>query len=218
MQFNIEVSVADNLSIKLQVMKNTISLYFNGQEAPARIAMNKWKHLDSHFLASMSHYNKNWVRGPDAPHIKRNHTNAFETSVIHFHREFYTEITPEIFAFYITNFYTQKKSHSEKYQSLFSVNLETTIEAFKAYYDYYCKEYRWSVDERLFEEEHNLTEDERTLYERAVRWQTGTRKPFSQLASNSIFNKKEPKDVPYTGPLSHKTPVCIFNVYLSPIW
>ena len=108
MPFNIELSRSEPF-VKLQISKNTITLYFYGpNNKKVEAALNAWDHLDGHFLTSMPQYNPNWVRGPDAPHIKRNHTHSGETQSSHFHREFADEVTPETLSAYLNNVWQQQ--------------------------------------------------------------------------------------------------------------
>ena len=186
MPFNIEVSVQNHLSIKLQVVKNTISVYCNGEEWAAKKVLKAWGHLESHFLSSMPEYNNNWVRGPDAPHVKRNHTNHYEVPIMHFHREFHTEITPQMLAYYLNQLLAQQYLHSgREYQLLEDYRVKEVINTFDTYY----WEYKNSINEQLFEEEHALTEDEQALYQKAVNEQSHE-DLFTMLLSNSFFNRK----------------------------
>ncbi|KTD61192.1 hypothetical protein [Legionella spiritensis] len=117
----------------------------------------------------MPGYHQDWVRGPDAPHIKRNHTNEAEVPIAHFHREFESEVTPELLALYLNNIYTQQQEHYEESVKDYSFfenegEVEEIIEKFTIYY----KEYEKSDVEKLFNDETKLTPEEIIAYETAV--------------------------------------------------
>src|SRR5689334_8199885 len=120
MPFNIELTNRSNgVAIKVQVVKNTINLYFAGPVNAADSVRDNWIHLETHFLLAMPGYIAEPVRGPDAPHIKKDHTHAAETEIMHAHSEFTSEITPERFSAYLTHMFAQQqeKEHaSENYQ------------------------------------------------------------------------------------------------------
>ncbi|AHE66895.1 hypothetical protein Loa_01342 [Legionella oakridgensis ATCC 33761 = DSM 21215] len=120
MPFNIELTKQSNAIIKIQSVKNTISIYIKGTSKAVELAtLRNWQHLENHFINTMPEYHADWVRGPDAPHIKKNHTSSYEVTSTHYHSEFNTEITPGMFSFYLRNIFTQQLAHpSDEYQFL----------------------------------------------------------------------------------------------------
>ncbi len=72
MPFNIELLKRSNdVSIKVQAVKNTINVYFRGPQEAASTARENWVHLEAHFISTMPGCITESVRGPDAPHIKK---------------------------------------------------------------------------------------------------------------------------------------------------
>ncbi|MFJ1269191.1 hypothetical protein ACD661_11545 [Legionella lytica] len=165
MPFNIDLSIGKPF-VKLQITKNTITLYFAGAEVEVlNSAIEAWGSLDRNFLGSIPGYNDDWFRGPDAPHIKRNHTHRGETDVDHFHLEFVTEVTPELLSLYLKKFWEQQSSHADvKFQFFRKGEVEHILEIFEIYY----KEYKGSSVEALVEEHSRLTAEERESYDRAL--------------------------------------------------
>jgi hypothetical protein len=167
MPFNIELTKSNPI-IKLQVSHNTITVYINDTSAAADRAMVSWDHLESHFLNTMPEYNKNWVRGPDAPHVKRNHTSEYEVNYKHFHREFTSEVTPELLRVYLTNLWIQQRSAEHADQNFQFFNGQTEVETILHAFGIYYKEYKGSAAETIFNAEHMLTKDESERYQEAV--------------------------------------------------
>lgn len=165
MPFNIELSIGEPF-VKLQISKNTITLYFYGAEdEKIEAAVKAWDYLDGKFLSSIPGYNADWFRGPDAPHIKRNHTHKGETDVIHFHREFTMEVTPELLSLYLNKFWEQQnKVDAGEFKFLNKGEIEHILTIFVTYY----QEYKRSFVETLVEEQTTLTREESTSYERAL--------------------------------------------------
>ncbi|WP_133137529.1 hypothetical protein [Legionella rowbothamii] len=131
------------------------------------MALNAWGHLDNHFLSEIPTYNADWFRGPDAPHIKRNHTYGGETDVMHFHREFSTEITPKLLSFYLNKFWEQQNDpHHDKdiFKFFEDGEIDRILKAFTLYYD----EYKGSSIEAMVEEKAKLTPEEELSYTRAL--------------------------------------------------
>lgn len=167
MPFNIELSkISNGVFIKVQAVKNTITVYFNGPETAAEEAGSNWVHLEGHFLKTLPGFNPDWVRGPDAPHIKKNHTNHSEVPIVHYHREFSSEITPELFARYLNNFFEQQINHHEsKYQ--FFIDRQEVVNMQEAYGIYY-RNYKGSRLEEIYEDETTLSTEEQLEYSEAV--------------------------------------------------
>jgi hypothetical protein len=160
MPFNVELQKQNNdVIIKLQIAKNTITFYFNGSDEHSRkTALNNCLHLESHFIKTIPGFNPNWVRGSDALHVKKNHTNAYEIKYIHFHTEFNTEITPLILSTYLRAFYQQQKEH-KTHQYNFFVDGDEVAEIIAKYRCYY-NSYKNSSIEDLYEEETKLSKEE----------------------------------------------------------
>lgn len=166
MPFNIDLSIGKPF-VKLQITKNTITLYFSGAEVEVlNSAIEAWGSLDKNFLDSIPGYNDDWFRGPDAPHIKRNHTHSGETDVTHFHLEFTTEVTPELLSLYLKRFWQQQNAHPDVgFQFFRKGEVEHILEVFEIYYN----EYKGSSIEALVEEHSQLTAEERDSYDRALK-------------------------------------------------
>lgn len=166
MPFNIELSKNNGVIIKLQVVKNTLSFYFRGTAMATKMALSNWRHLEKHFINTIPGYNSEWVRGPDDPHVKRNHTNTHEIESMHFHTEFNSEITPELFTSYLNKFFVQQMDHKDERYQFFTNETEITeiINKFGMCY----REYKGSSTETLYEEETRLTSKEQSEYEASV--------------------------------------------------
>lgn len=196
MPFNIDLMRADPF-VKLQVTKNTITLYFYGEdEKKLTSAINAWDHLDKHFLSTLPEYNVDWFRGPDAPHIKRNHTYDGETDIMHFHREFTTEITPELLSSYLNKFWEQQNDpqHDKAMFKFFEEGeISRILKTFAIYYD----GYKGSSIEQLVEEHSKLTPEEESSYNRALNHQRSSEafqllRLFSMFAENKITVSPRP--------------------------
>ncbi|RUR06985.1 hypothetical protein [Legionella sp. km772] len=173
----------------MQISKNTITLYFYGDDSKQiSAALNAWHHLDDHFLSSMPHYNPDWIRGPDAPHIKRNHTHSGETETSHFHREFTSEVTPELLAAYLNKFWQQQNA-SEHDAAVFKFFQEGEVEDILEKFVSYYKEFKGSSVEALWEEGSRLTESEAESYEKAVQAEK-FEKELSKLYLLSMFARR----------------------------
>ncbi|MCC5015153.1 MULTISPECIES: hypothetical protein [unclassified Legionella] len=187
MPFNIELAKpSSGISIKIQAVKNTINVYFAGPQVIADTVRDNWIHLQAHFITTMPGYIAEPVRGPDAPHIKKDHTHAKETEVMHSHSEFASEITPERFSAYINNMFAQQQagSHvSEKYQ--FFVDKKEVEEIVKKFAIYYSG-YKNSSTEELYEEATTLSPEEQSAYNKAVEDEREAREQME--AAERIFS------------------------------
>ncbi|STX44046.1 Uncharacterised protein [Legionella donaldsonii] len=169
MPFNIELAKpSSGISIKIQAVKNTINVYFAGPQATADKVRDNWIHLETHFITTMPGYIVDPVRGPDAPHIKKDHTHAEETEIMHTHSEFASEITPERFSAYINDLFAQQQAEehaSETYQFFVDKKeVEEIVQKFAIYY----REYKNSSTEELYEEATTLSPEEQSAYAKAV--------------------------------------------------
>lgn len=156
MPFNIELNkISKDVSIKVQVLKNTITVYFNGPKSAAETMVDHWEHLEKHFLATLPGFIPTRVQNPRALHVKISHLYEGELEIVHTHSEFDFEITPQLFESYLNQFYLQqKRHHKSKYQ--FFINDTEVIEMAAAYAGYY-QQYKGSSVEMLYEEETALS-------------------------------------------------------------
>lgn len=203
MPFSIELTQANqNTIIKLQIVKNTLSFYFipvhpdalTSTEAPRKA----WYHLQHHFINELPGYNPNWVRGPDAPHIKRNHTSKYEIAHEHFHTEFNVEVTPELLKVYLDKFYMQQLKHPDTIYQFFTSKIE--IYDLLAKFHLYYHEYKNSSVEEQYLFETKLTQEEKNAYDQAVTEHNVIR-DLSSLLSTLINSNRHPLYQP--APVSH---------------
>lgn len=160
MPFNIELLKTNHVLIKIQTVKNTISIYFKGSDAAAIKAGLLWGELESHFLLGLPGYRPESFRGSNNIHIKKNHTHSGEIDIKHFHREFDSEITPDLFATYLRGMYKEQCNNEEELFQFFidSDEVETIIEKYQNYYALtkennlekdYCRDTSLTLEERL---------------------------------------------------------------------
>lgn len=200
MPFNIELAKpSSGISIKVQAVKNTINVYFAGSQDTADTVRDNWIHLETHFITTMPGYITDPVRGPDAPHIKKDHTHAEETEIMHSHSEFASEITPERFSAYINNLFAQQQAGehaSEKYQFFVDKKeVEEIVQKFAIYYS----EYKNSSTEELYEEATTLSPEEQSAYDKAVEEERDAREKvevasrmFSNLLIAAVLSGRHP--------------------------
>lgn len=166
MPFNIELGQFNGTFIKLQVVKNVLTIYFNGNKPELTNVSDNWAFLENKFLEEIPEFNPTWIRGADPGHIKRSHTHSGEVDIEHFHREFRCEITPSLFEQYLESFYDKQQVFYGMIQYPFfkyEKEIKVIIEKYKIYYSYY----NGSEEEKLFNQERRLTSSERSADEEA---------------------------------------------------
>lgn len=190
MPFSIELEKTGT-SVKLEIVKNTISIYFYGStEEKNSKTLRAWGEIDGQFLESMPEFNADWIRGPDAPHFKKNHTNEGELEKTHFHREFKEEINPSLLSAYLSLFELQQNKPNldvAGFVFLAKGDIETIVGRFSSYYE----EYKGSRTEELFEEAAQLLPKEEESYEEALREHNGLRFFFKLLNQRQQSRKIE---------------------------
>ena len=158
-----------------------------------------WIHLEANFITTMPGYIVDPVRGPDAPHIKKDHTHAEETEIMHTHSEFASEITPERFSAYINDLFAQQQAEehaSETYQFFVDKKeVEEIVQKFALYYS----EYKHSSTEELYEEATTLSPEEQSAYNKAVEEEREAREQmeaaeriFSHLLISTVLSGRHP--------------------------
>ena len=183
MAFSIELLKDGEVSIKLQAVKNTISFYFKGTGADK--ACRNCIDLEDVFIRAMPGYNMNFVRGPDASHLKRNHTSSAEIPLTHFHSEFITEITPEFLSLYLHTMLKYQKLYKDERFKFFEDASEVNNIIFK--YSVYYADYKGSSTEELYEEQTTLTDhEEEEFREAAERSKLKTKASFFKQALISL--------------------------------
>jgi len=146
--------------IKIQTVKNTINIYFKSSSAAVTKAGLLWTELESHFLPGLPGYRTEWFRGSNNIHIKKNHTHSAEVDIEHFHREFDSEITPDLFSSYLMGVFEQQCNYEEELFQFFidRDEVETILEKYQNYYSLskennlekdYCRDTGLTIEERL---------------------------------------------------------------------
>jgi len=172
MPFNIELmNKAGNtreIAIKIQVVKDRINIYFNGNKEEAITVRKHWEYLSSRFLSNMPYLaTKESIFISDGiHHLKQEHTNTLERTYIHTHLPFLKEITPELLSLYLYEMYEQQKMLPEAHYQFFQGRdeVEDIMKAFSIHYDLY----KGSSIEREYNECSTLTPEEQIEHEQAV--------------------------------------------------
>jgi hypothetical protein len=136
MPFNIDLTHKNNVTIKLQVVKNIITLYCYGQDIEAAEAVgSKVNELVYDFLDTLSVF-KVFIRGQDAPHLKLCHQTEEETDFCHYHYQVGHEtVKPDCFEKFIVGIFKAQSKYNPTYYFFDSqAELIPIISAYEQYF------------------------------------------------------------------------------------
>jgi hypothetical protein len=209
MPFNIELT---SKSVKIQVNKDAINVYFTESDETASIeSKNKWQHL----VWLYAHTPDCPLRGPKdiyladgMYHSKQIHTNPTppESTTVHSHYLFQAEITPDLFEKFLMELYKLPMQFPKEYRLdyQFFTDHKEPLDISMSFREYYAA-YKGSSLEAEYEKDTKLTfkeqvEHQEDLNKEKERMQD-MRAVVPALISRGIFIQGEPMELTLHTPL-----------------
>lgn len=160
MPFRIDCKTQKNdVDISLQVVKNQINFYFKGKRLDViKVRDNMWYLIEHIYALDRGRRYRPLLRGKDAEHIKRHHSNERDTNIFHLHVAHHENVNPKDLSFFLNSLLSlQKKYPSEQYQFISQEEVKEFVNVYSCYYE----SYKGSATEKQYLEDTRLTDAEK---------------------------------------------------------